>query len=240
MIKKTRIAWPTVLVQAATIISSILLAFAVDAWWASRLARDKERTHLEALQRDFEVARGRLDDSLSTAHTGHDQSLGLFLALDQNRLAELGRDVFVKVRDATGYEVYSAPNGAWATMVSSGEVGLLRSVPLQLALADLYGGLEDLRVSERQLLELVLRFQCSELYAAKIGAPDVGYSLLNPDAELGPAILARIESWRGDRVLGNWLAMLAMNHGSVGDDYEFLSDRVDRVLELLEIELRRF
>lgn len=240
MSTKPRIAWPAVMVQAATIVSSILLAFAVDAWWAARQDSQKEHSHLLALQRDFRVAEKRLADSLATARTGHDQSLALFLALDQERLAELGRDVFFKVRDATDYEVYSAPNGAWSTLVSSGEVGLLQSAPLQVELADLYGGLEDLRVSERQLLALVLRFCSSELYAAKIGAADIGYSELHPGDQLGPKVQARIASWHGDRVLGNWLATLAMHHGAVADDYQFLSGRVDRILLLLDEELKRF
>ena len=235
-----RIAWRAVFVQGTTIVTSILLALAVNAWWASRLATQSEGEHLQALQRDFRIASTRLDASIAAARQGHDESLALVMALAQDKLKELGRQALHKASTAMSYEVYSAPDGAWATIVSAGEVDQLQSQELKLQIADLYGGLEDLRVSEHQLLEQVIRFQSSEVFATKIGMGDIGYSAGNPDAPMGPAALERVASWHGDRLLENWFALLAVHHSLVLEDYDFLSTRVDRVLQQLEAELRRF
>lgn len=39
MTQTQKIAWPTILAEAAAIIVSILLAFAIDAWWDARADR---------------------------------------------------------------------------------------------------------------------------------------------------------------------------------------------------------
>lgn len=240
MPRALRIRWSAILVQSATIVSSILLAFAVNAWWASRLDTEKEHGYLLALQRDFEIARKRLDDSLDAAEKGQDDSLALFMAMNEGRLEELGRSVFFMMNNALGYEVYSAPGGAYATMVGAGEVELLQSLELKRELADLGGGIEDLRVSERQLLDALDRFQTTELFAQKVGNQDIGYSVLNPDAAMGPVVKARVASWKDDRVLANWLVTMRLRHSTVLEDYQFLSARIDRILDVLATELHRF
>jgi hypothetical protein len=46
------IPWKRLSVEAAAIVASILLAFAIDAWWEERLERDSERRYLESLLAD--------------------------------------------------------------------------------------------------------------------------------------------------------------------------------------------
>lgn len=48
-----RIAWKRFVFEALVIIVSILLAFAIDAWWGERSERAAERVLLERLQSDF-------------------------------------------------------------------------------------------------------------------------------------------------------------------------------------------
>ena len=66
------IPWKTITVEAVAIVVSILLAFAIDAWWAEKKENDVEQAALLSLHSDF-VASGeqlsRVIDSLESAQT---------------------------------------------------------------------------------------------------------------------------------------------------------------------------
>lgn len=66
------IPWKTITVEAAAIVVSILLAFAIDAWWAEKKDSDVERVALLALHNDFKESREQLGGvlrSLESART---------------------------------------------------------------------------------------------------------------------------------------------------------------------------
>ena len=66
------IPWKTIAVEAAAIVVSILLAFAIDAWWAEKKDSDVERVALLALHSDFIASReqlARVLRSLESART---------------------------------------------------------------------------------------------------------------------------------------------------------------------------
>ena len=46
--------------QSAAIVASILLAFAIDAWWEDRQERETEQVMLASLQHDFVTSRADL------------------------------------------------------------------------------------------------------------------------------------------------------------------------------------
>ena len=49
------IPWKRLSVEAAAIVVSILLAFAIDAWWEERLERKEEAEQLVRLHAEFAV-----------------------------------------------------------------------------------------------------------------------------------------------------------------------------------------
>lgn len=55
------IPWKRLCIEATAIVASILLAFAIDAWWAERLDRIAEREELLRLYDEFELNRERID-----------------------------------------------------------------------------------------------------------------------------------------------------------------------------------
>jgi hypothetical protein len=57
-----KIAWKRLSVEAAAIVGSILLAFAVDAWWDNRQRDESEQVVLQALLDDLRVKRVLLAD----------------------------------------------------------------------------------------------------------------------------------------------------------------------------------
>ena len=50
-----RIPWTRLYIEAAAIVASILLAFAIDAWWADRLERREMVLVLDRLSAEFEA-----------------------------------------------------------------------------------------------------------------------------------------------------------------------------------------
>ena len=55
MINTREIPWPRILAEGTAVVVSILLAFAIDAWWDERKERDDERDVLLALKAEFEA-----------------------------------------------------------------------------------------------------------------------------------------------------------------------------------------
>jgi hypothetical protein len=58
--KHGRIEWPGIFAEGTAIVVSILLAFAIDAWWDDRKQADEQRAQLQSLLGEFEQARGLL------------------------------------------------------------------------------------------------------------------------------------------------------------------------------------
>jgi hypothetical protein len=54
------IPWETIAVEAVAIVLSILLAFAIDAWWTEKKESDVEHVALQALSSDFEASREQM------------------------------------------------------------------------------------------------------------------------------------------------------------------------------------
>ncbi|MDJ0940551.1 MAG: hypothetical protein QNJ00_12400 [Woeseiaceae bacterium] len=60
MLRTSEIPWLRILAEGTAIVVSILLAFAIDAWWQERTEADQERAQLEALLAEFVSAREHL------------------------------------------------------------------------------------------------------------------------------------------------------------------------------------
>lgn len=56
-----QVPWFRVLVEGAVIVGSILMAFGIDAWWASQGDAALERSYLEGMQAEFEAAEAELE-----------------------------------------------------------------------------------------------------------------------------------------------------------------------------------
>jgi len=72
------IPWKRTTVEAAAIVASILLAFAIDAWWEDRGLRIEEQQVLQGLREEFLSVRNVLSRHL-TIHLNDLQTLEDFL-----------------------------------------------------------------------------------------------------------------------------------------------------------------
>ena len=60
MNRASQVPWPRILAEGSAIVVSILLAFAIDAWWEERREADESAAQLESLRIEFEEASDRL------------------------------------------------------------------------------------------------------------------------------------------------------------------------------------
>lgn len=62
MTKTQRIPWIRIGAESLATVGSILLAFAIDAWWGERLERGLESEQLSRLQAELEANLNRIDE----------------------------------------------------------------------------------------------------------------------------------------------------------------------------------
>jgi hypothetical protein len=137
-----KIPWKRLSVEAAAIVVSILLAFAIDAWWDERQERQAELDYLIALQRDFSETRESLEnqvDRVSSLFSQVDQVLSVIADTESAKLP----DSFSSMVGAA----YSIPRpvtvtGTYEDMVNSGSLQLIRNEELRLAMAKFMSILE--------------------------------------------------------------------------------------------------
>lgn len=75
MTEPRRIPWESIAVEAAAIVVSILLAFAIDAWWTEKKESEVEHVALQALRADFVSSQEQLAVVLRSGY-GHFRCIG--------------------------------------------------------------------------------------------------------------------------------------------------------------------
>ena len=132
-----KIPWKRISVEAAAIVASILLAFAIQAWWEEQQEKRDEKTYLTSLRQ--ELIRGL--DSVAEREGVHKEVLDANVALinqiqDESRTSvESLHHMFSLLSRPTDLRL---PRAVFDDLVSSGGTQLIRSDDLRIALA-LYG-----------------------------------------------------------------------------------------------------
>jgi len=132
-----KIPWKRMSVEAAAIVASILLAFAIQAWWEEQQEKRDEKTYLTSLRQ--ELIRGL--DSVAEHEGVHKEVLDANVALinqiqDESRTSvESLHYMFSLLSRPTDLRL---PRAVFDDLVSSGGTQLIRSDDLRIALA-LYG-----------------------------------------------------------------------------------------------------
>ncbi len=135
MVGNEKLPWKRLTVEAAAIVGSILLAFAIDAWWEERQTRFEEQQILQGLREEFVSIHGVLARD-TAEHLQRLQYLEDLLVAFDNGLSEN----FGSVVDAVLMEMMSPGtsdlgNGTLDALLSSGRAEILTSRKLRTQLA---------------------------------------------------------------------------------------------------------
>lgn len=217
------------LAEGVVIVVSVLLALSADAWWATQQDASRAREHLLALSRDFEQMSTRIDSSLSVTEAALNGASSLVPQL-LSEAPELAADsARARLFPLLTFEVFSPSTGAYSALVGSGELGLIESVALKRALSDFFGGFEDVRVSERVMVEQQHWFIQTEAFARLMGVHRLGFG----DFSLTEQLMVL---WSESDVIMNGLASLYYSQAAVQEDYRWLRKSITEIQELLAIE----
>ena len=146
-----RLMGPERLVEAVTIVFSILLAFAIDAWWDTRIESRRSQAQLETISAELRiieesVTRIRIDfDSLRDAVARLLSSIGPEAPLlDPDQLYEW---IDLSFRGQT----IELETGSVTALLASGELSNIRNMNLKAALATWPASVARVRLKSAQL-----------------------------------------------------------------------------------------
>jgi len=142
MTNNQKIPWARLALESIAIVGSILVAFAIDAWWEDRQERREERSYLTSLRQEFVSGL----DSVAQSESIHKEILDANVDLINQIQAETRASVeslhymFSLLSRPTDLRL---PRAVFDDLISSGGTQLIRSDDLRIALA-LYGRTLDL------------------------------------------------------------------------------------------------
>lgn len=225
------------------IVISILLAFAIDAWWADRAASIEEAEILTALQREFEINLVTLEEQLAyreavraSANTILQAAAGK-IQLEPAEFDRLLGDILW-----TGWVDLSS--GALGSLLQSGKLSLIKNRKLSEHLAALPYWLDNTaRVEAFELQRLdtdLVPFFSEHAYLPQIyntftGQPGTGDF---PNPSLLPTSETRDHTY----LLQNpkFVGMISIEHNDHNDaiwSYGILEEKFETVIHLIESEL---
>lgn len=150
-----RIPWLRITAESAAIVASILLAFAIDAWWQTRIEDRIRASQLESLADEFEANMSEVTE-LMDLHRGSIDGATMFLEV--LRSVPVGGPVSVPaevVALALTTPTFDPSTGAYDTLIITGQLINLGSAEMRTALAAWPGALADANEEEEAAKSLV-------------------------------------------------------------------------------------
>jgi len=217
----------------AIVVVSILLAFWIDTWWEDRKEARLEVVYLLELQEDFEQNKTRLQDEIAEIEeTARSMSvLQEQSALDSPSMSvsELNENFSLIINMSTFYPV----NRAYANMTGSGDLKLIRSRPLQNALAEYYAAAEITvlieKTHEMELVQIYEPYIIENLDYAAVGITRVDDFPLPPPIE--EASILKVLATREFR---NILIQKSVITTDLINQFRGMLERTNNILRLLK------
>jgi len=125
-VRKSKIEWARLGIEAAAIVVSILLAFAIDAWWHDKQDRELESKHLSGLRAELVANMALIDDSPTTRWLNSDAGHRIIESIESARSS--GSESIIVSAEDLNY-ITLAPNLEAETSVLE---GLVRSSGIEV------------------------------------------------------------------------------------------------------------
>lgn len=214
--------------EGILIVVSILLALSADAWLDSRNQAAQLESHVAALGRDFDTMLERVNASYNAASRAVDagRHLSVFTQGGPKIDPEEARELLWHL---VFYEVFTASPGAYEALVASGNLELLQDYELKRELAEFFGSFEDVRASEKLLLETQISFFASESFSRLAGWHRMGQAGVPVAADFP------VDQWSGSDDFMNAVGLYTIRQADVLEDYEYLRSRIQHIAALIAL-----
>ena len=162
------IPWKRIVAEAIAIVGSILIAFALDAWWDGRSERVQETALLTALEEDFAVAAANLEIT-KAGHIAEEQSSKELI--DYGELGRIPVDHRARIDTLVSTQfsrrIFDPPMGTVQSILGSGRIDLITNPGLITELTRWSSAVEALQRtqldSRRHFNEYVFPFLAERL-----------------------------------------------------------------------------
>jgi len=216
--------------ESVLIVVSILLALSADAWLDSRNQAAQLDGHVAALARDFDTMLERVNASYDAANRGVESGRQLSILMQEG--SEIDPDLAPELLwHLVFYEVFTPSVGAYQALVASGNLKLLENDVLKIELADFFGSFEDVRASERLLLDTQVAFFASKTFSHLAGWHRMGQAGL-PVAGKFP-----VDQWSGSDEFMNAVGIYTVRQNDVLEDYQYLRARIQSIAAIVASEV---
>ncbi len=185
MKESQEIPWKRIFVEATAIVASILLAFAIDAWWQNRTDRIVEAQYLQAMRADLLRSLELLDENEATQRRQVGYLESLLLTNGDTPYSDELRRWFDDGLFNVG--TYQPQISALYELELSGQTQIIQNQDLRRALASVrqrMNGLEnaqsDFQLSQQMLIDpfLVDNFDLSNLLPNRTASNETDLSML--------------------------------------------------------------
>ena len=227
-----KIHWKRIGAEAAAIVISILLAFAVDAWWEGLQEAQTAHEHLEAVLSEFESNQVELPRFIDR----HQRLLAAVVELSQLLDGPVGS---VEVTDTLLVWPlvnisFDAQRGALNSLLASDGLRLIRNTELRAALAGWPTELDDAAENE-ELQTLETRPRVTDSLTPQVSV----FRILSSFRANGPMMSSGTVRVRREMELRGRLEATAVHSINAISEYEPLLARGDSITDMIRSELAR-
>ena len=230
---RREIPWTTLFIEGVAIVVSILLAFAIDAWWDQRKERAEERDILAGLEIEFVDLRERLDSWAAFNQDGF-HLLDRFLSDAVNDMdASEFEQVFIRSFLANVLD----QGGPLDALLASGRLEKIQDDSIRARLAKWPDWLEDIHTNDLSIRDFSWR-EIGPALAAH-GIPDSicpQYEWTCREPEPAPD---KYREMATDPYLRALMVSRRMMMGMNARDHMHARDRADETLELIRARLNQ-
>lgn len=165
--------WKRVLLEGVVIVASILLAFAIDAWWNNRIEQQREHEQLVSMRAEFQASLSGLDEVLTSVE-GHAENVESFIALLKAAGDEPALIPGPLLGSAITWRTSDVSTSTLDALMASGDLNLLRNVELRANLAGLPALLLD--VTEDEIIAQDFAESEMSIFLAREGLAEIAYA----------------------------------------------------------------
>ncbi len=207
------------------VVIGILIALQINNWNTDRQLNKQEQVILNLLKSEFTYNKHELNRNIEKAGRlkNRADSLLTFFNSDPTQLNQ--NDLTYKTLGLTAYSTYDPSNGALNNLISSGQLNLIKNDSLRLILSKWFGEVQDVKEDESRLMKYgdtflePIRLQYLNYKSGSTFDRSPLDILKNPEFE---NVVFRI--YRG------------VNY--IIENYEVLGHEIDRILSMVDQELR--
>ena len=177
-----KLPWRRIITEGSVIVVSILLAFAIDAWWNERIERAQEREHLQSMRDEFKTSIDGAKAILESIQTHAADVDSLIASL---KTVEQGQSITVSDKILGSINMWRTTDVSTSTLnalMSSGNLNQLSNPELRAELAGLPALILDM--TEDEILSQKFAENTMSVHLVKLGLAEIVYANRGGDDEV--------------------------------------------------------